>query len=90
MKHTYLMTPGPSPLAPEVKIALGKDIVHHRTEEFRKILEEAHQELKYVFCTQNPVLILAASGTGALEAAVTGVLSKDRRKIRRTLEEYLR
>ncbi len=77
MKHTYLMTPGPSPLAPQVREALGKDIIHHRTEEFRSILQEAHQGLKDVFMTKNPVLIFASSGTGAMEAAVSNFLSKD-------------
>ena len=76
MNRTYLMTPGPSPLAPKVKEALGRDIIHHRTEEFRKILEEVHDNLKYVFCTQNPVIILASSGTVAMEAAVSNFLSK--------------
>jgi len=76
MKHNYLMTPGPSPLAPEVKVALGRDILHHRTDEFRKILEEVHDGLRYVFCTRNPVVILASSGTGAMEAAVSNLLSK--------------
>ena len=75
MKHISLMTPGPSPLAPQVREALAKDIIHHRTEEFSSILQEAHEGLKYVFCTQNPVLILASSGTGAMEAAVSNLLS---------------
>ncbi|MBN2120650.1 MAG: alanine--glyoxylate aminotransferase family protein [Candidatus Omnitrophica bacterium] len=77
MKHTYLMTPGPSPLAGPVKEALAKDIIHHRTDEFKKILQEAHQGLKYVFSTDNPVLILACSGTGAMEASVSNLLSRN-------------
>jgi len=70
------MTPGPSPLAPEVKLALAKDILHHRTEAFRNILKDVHEGLKYVFQTNNPVLILASSGTGAMEASVVNFLSK--------------
>ncbi len=77
MKHPFLMTPGPSPLAPEVKQALSKDIIHHRTAEFRSILKEVHSGLKYVFQTQNPVLVLSSSGTGAMEAAVTNLLSRN-------------
>jgi len=75
MKHPFLMTPGPSPLAPEVKRALAGDIIHHRTAEFRAIRKEVHADLQYVFQTQNPVLVLAASGTGAMEAAVANFFS---------------
>lgn len=77
MEKKYLMTPGPSPLAPQVKEALGKDIIHHRTDEFREILEEVNKDLQYVFQTQNPVLSFASSGTGAMEAAVSNFLSKN-------------
>jgi len=77
MKHNYLMTPGPSPLLPEVKAALGRDIIHHRTEEFREVLKEAHEGLKYLFQTKNPVLIFSSSGTGAMEAAVSNFLKKE-------------
>ncbi len=74
MKHPYLMTPGPSPLAPQVKMALGRDIIHHRTDEFRNILKEVNSGLKYIFQTENPVLTFASSGTGAMEAAVSNFL----------------
>jgi len=69
------MTPGPSPLAPQVREALGRDIIHHRTEEFRSILAEVDEGLKYTFRTQSPVLTFASSGTGAMEAAVSNFLS---------------
>lgn len=77
MKHPYLMTPGPSPLSPEVKQALGKDIIHHRTDEFRGILKSSEEGLQYVCQTKNPILILSSSGTGAMEAAVSNFLSKN-------------
>ncbi|HEC69801.1 MAG TPA: alanine--glyoxylate aminotransferase family protein [Candidatus Omnitrophica bacterium] len=69
------MSPGPSPLAPQVREALGRDIIHHRTEEFRNILAEVDEGLKYVFRTQSPVLTFASSGTGAMEAAISNFLS---------------
>ncbi len=76
MKHPYLMTPGPSPLAPRVKSALAKDIIHHRTEEFISILRDINSGIKYVFQTENPVLTFASSGTGAMEAAICNFLSQ--------------
>ncbi|MCK9615495.1 MAG: alanine--glyoxylate aminotransferase family protein [Candidatus Omnitrophica bacterium] len=75
MKRRYLMTPGPSPVPSVVREALACEIMHHRTDEFIEILKEINEGLKYVFCTKNPVLTFASSGTGAMEAAVTNLFS---------------
>ena len=75
MKRTYLMTPGPSPVPAFVREGMAREIMHHRTDEFQAILQQAHEGLKKVFCTSNPVLMLASSGTGAMEAAVTNLFS---------------
>ncbi|MDD4182793.1 MAG: alanine--glyoxylate aminotransferase family protein [Candidatus Omnitrophica bacterium] len=75
MKRRYLMTPGPSPVPSIVREALAAEIMHHRTDEFIEILKEINEGLKYVFCTKNPVLTFASSGTGAMEAAVTNLFS---------------
>ncbi|MDD4955290.1 MAG: alanine--glyoxylate aminotransferase family protein [Candidatus Omnitrophica bacterium] len=75
MKRRYLMTPGPSPVPAVIREALATEIMHHRTDEFIEILKETNEGLKYVFCTKNPVLTLASSGTGAMEAAVTNFFS---------------
>ncbi|MFH0877609.1 MAG: alanine--glyoxylate aminotransferase family protein [Candidatus Omnitrophota bacterium] len=75
MKKNYLLTPGPTPLPPEVCEALSRPIIHHRTPQFQSILKEATENLKNVFQTKNDVFILASSGTGAMEAAVVNLLS---------------
>jgi len=75
MKKNYLLTPGPTPLPPEVCESLSRPIIHHRTPQFQSILKEAHEGLKYVFQTKNEVFILASSGTGGLESAVINFLS---------------
>jgi len=75
MRKNYLLTPGPTPLPPEVSEAMSRPIIHHRTPQFQAILKEATEGLKYVFQTNNDVLILASSGTGAMEAAVINFLS---------------
>ena len=75
MKRKLLMTPGPSPVPPLVRESQAREIIHHRTDEFKQILTSAHSGLKKIFCTQNPVLILSSSGTGAMEAAVSNFLS---------------
>ncbi len=74
-KKTYLLTPGPTPLPPEVMEALSRQIIHHRTSQFRDILKQAEEGLQYVFQTKNDVFIFASSGTGAMEAAVCNLLS---------------
>jgi aspartate aminotransferase-like enzyme len=75
MRKNYLLTPGPTPLPPEVCEAMSRPIIHHRTPQFQAILKEATDGLKYVFQTKNDVFILASSGTGAMEAAVANLLS---------------
>ena len=70
-----LFTPGPTPVPEDVLLEMAKPIIHHRTPEFIKISEEVEDNLKYLFQTKNPVLTLASSGTGAMEAAVSNILS---------------
>lgn len=75
MRKDYLLTPGPTPIPPQVYQALSKPIIHHRTPAFQAILKEAIEGLKFVFQTKNDVFIFASSGTGAMEAAVVNLLS---------------
>jgi len=75
MRKNYLLTPGPTPLPPQVCEAMSRPIIHHRTPQFQAILKEASEGLKYVFQTKNDVFILVSSGTGAMEAAVANLLS---------------
>jgi aspartate aminotransferase-like enzyme len=70
-----LFTPGPTPLSPEVQAALARPIIHHRTDEFRSVLRECASGLKSFLRTSDDVLILACSGTGAMEAALVNLLS---------------
>jgi len=75
MKKNYLLTPGPTPLPPQISLAMAKPIIHHRTPQFQEILKEASTGLKWVFQTSNDVFIISSSGTGAMEAAVINLLS---------------
>lgn len=75
MRKNYLLTPGPTPLPPQVTEALSRPIIHHRTPQFQKILKQVEEDLKYVFNTENDIFIFASSGTGAMEAAVANLLS---------------
>ena len=71
----YVFTPGPVPVPSEVLIEMAKPIIHHRTAEFEEIFAEVREGLKYIYDTKQEVLILAASGTGAMEASVANTLS---------------
>ncbi len=75
MQKKYLLfAPGPSPIPPEVLLAMAEPIIHHRAPAYVKVLEEVREGLKYLFQTKNEVLIFASSGTGAMEGAVTNTL----------------
>lgn len=69
------MTPGPTTIPEEILLEMAKPIIHHRTGEYQKITKNVKEGLKYIFQTQNPVLIFASSGTGGMEAAVANLLS---------------
>lgn len=71
----YLLTPGPTPVPPEALEAMARPIIHHRTPQFQAILKEVEEDLKYVFQTKSDVLMFTSSGTGAMEGAVSGLLS---------------
>lgn len=75
MIKQYLFTPGPTPVPSEVAAAMAQPIIHHRTAPFNKAFNEVRSGLKALFGTKNDVLILASSGTGAMEAAVSNLLS---------------
>src|SRR5918996_27320 len=72
IKH-YLLSPGPTPVPNEVALAMSQTMIHHRTPQFNKIFDEARQGLKKLFGTKNDVLMLASSGTGAMEASVANL-----------------
>ena len=75
MIKQYLLSPGPTPIPNEVALAMSETMIHHRTPQFNKVFEEARQGLKTLFGTRGDVLMLACSGTGAMEAAVSNLFS---------------
>jgi len=76
MEKKYLFSPGPTMLPPEVLLKMAEPVMHHREPEFEKIFGEIREGLKYLFQTKNEVLIFTSSGTGAMEGAVSNILSK--------------
>jgi aspartate aminotransferase-like enzyme len=68
------MTPGPSSVPEDVLLELARPVIHHRSAEAKQVIVEVAGGLKEVFQTQNEVLILTASGTGAMEAAAVNTV----------------
>lgn len=75
MKKFRLLAPGPTPVPPEVLLAMAQPALHHRTPEFEALFAQARRGLQWLFQTRREVLILAASGTGAMEGAVVNACS---------------
>jgi aspartate aminotransferase-like enzyme len=72
-RKTRLFTPGPTPLLPAAQFAMAAADLHHRTAEFRALYKRVLQQLKEFIGTANDVVVLAASGTGAMEASVSNL-----------------
>jgi serine---pyruvate transaminase len=75
----YLLTPGPTPVPPEVLAAISQPVVHHRGPDFKPVYERTLTRLQEVFRTERDVLLFAAAGTGAMESAVANLCSPGRR-----------
>lgn len=75
IKKQRLLTPGPTPLLPQALHAMMGADIHHRTEDFRQLYKSVLADMKTVMGTQNDVIILVSSGTGALEASAVNFLS---------------
>ena len=75
MLKRYLLTPGPTAVPPEVLLRMSQPLIHHRTPEFEALFAQVQEKLQWLFQTKRTVLILAASGTGAMEAAVSNTCS---------------
>jgi len=76
IRKQRLLTPGPTPLYPPALHAMMASDIHHRTEDFRKIYRSCLADLKEVLGTSHDLLMFAASGTGAMDAAVSNLFSK--------------
>lgn len=81
MLKRYLLAPGPTPVPPEVLLAMARPMIHHRAPEFDPIFAEVRENLKWLFQTRNDVLQLACSGTGGMEGAVSNFLSPGEKAI---------
>jgi len=76
IRKTRLFTPGPTPLLPAAQFAMAAADIHHRTAEFRALYTRVLAQLKQFVGTETgDIIILTASGSGAMEAAVSNLTS---------------
>ncbi|RDU65578.1 alanine--glyoxylate aminotransferase family protein [Helicobacter sp. MIT 14-3879] len=64
-----LFTPGPTPSLEVIRNAMALPTLHHRTKEFEAYFEFCREKLKDLLNMQE-VLMLACSGSGAMEASI--------------------
>ena len=74
-KPEILMTPGPTPVPPEVFLAQGSPLVYHRGPGYGALLREVTEGLREIMGTRSDVLVLTSSGTAGLESSVANLFS---------------
>jgi aspartate aminotransferase-like enzyme len=71
------MLPGPTNVPERVMRAMMTHIINHRSDDFVELYTEVIEKTQQVFQTQNDIVALSASGTGAVEASVVNLIKKD-------------
>src|SRR5262249_9419235 len=73
MRKSLLFIPGPLAGSEPVLAAMAKPLLNHRGPEYARLLHSIAERMQSIFATTGDVLLLGASGTGSLEAAVTNM-----------------
>jgi aspartate aminotransferase-like enzyme len=71
-----LMIPGPTPVPETVLLAMSRHPIGHRSADFQAIVKRTTAQLKWLHQTSGDVLVLAGSGTAAMEAGIINILSR--------------
>jgi aspartate aminotransferase-like enzyme len=75
LRKNRLFTPGPTPILPAAQTAMASFAMHHRTADFRALYSRVLADMKDFIGTRNDALVLASSGTGAMEGSVSNLTS---------------
>src|ERR1700751_5055943 len=75
LRKNRLFTPGPTPILPAAQTPMASFAMHHRTADFRALFSRVLADMKEFIGTRNDVLVLASSGTGVMEGAVSNLTS---------------
>jgi len=71
------MLPGPTNVPNRVINAMLTPMINHRSDDFRKLYKDIVNKTQTVFETENDVVVLTTSGTGAVETSVVNLIKKD-------------
>ncbi len=70
------MLPGPTNVPNRVMRAMLAPIINHRSDDFVELYSDVVEKTQQVFQTQNDIVALSSSGTGAVEAGVVNLVKK--------------
>jgi aspartate aminotransferase-like enzyme len=76
MYKQRLFAPGPTPVPEDTLLELARPMFHHRTGEYRKMLEQLTGDLQYILQTGQEVYTITGSGSAAMEAAVANLVAR--------------
>ncbi|HET7147570.1 MAG TPA: alanine--glyoxylate aminotransferase family protein [Candidatus Nitrosopolaris sp.] len=76
-----VMLPGPTNVPDRVMNAMLTPIINHRSDDFRRLYKTIVEKAQRVFQTQNDIVLLTTSGTGAVEASVINMIRKNDKAI---------
>jgi aspartate aminotransferase-like enzyme len=77
VKNKYILyTPGPTEVPNFILQETSRRLIYHREASFTELYHATIKELKKVFITNGNIFIFTASGTGAMEAAVSNLVSR--------------
>ncbi|MDW0274825.1 MAG: alanine--glyoxylate aminotransferase family protein [Nitrososphaeraceae archaeon] len=71
------MLPGPTNVPNRVINAMLTPMINHRSDDFRKLYKDIISKTQKVFETENDIVVLTTSGTGAVETSVVNLIKKD-------------
>src|SRR5439155_1465509 len=74
LRKNRLFTHGPTPILLAAQTSMASFAMHHRTADFRALFSRVLSDLKQFIGTNNDVLVLTASGAGAMEGAVSNLI----------------
>ncbi|MDW0185303.1 MAG: alanine--glyoxylate aminotransferase family protein [Nitrososphaeraceae archaeon] len=72
-----VMLPGPTNVPNRVINAMLTPMINHRSDDFRKLYKDIISKTQKVFETENDIVVLTTSGTGAVETSVVNLIKKD-------------
>lgn len=75
-RREFLLTPGPTPIPESVLLKQAEMMIHHRTPQYSEVFSSCLNGLKSLLLTENPILLFASSGTGAMESAVANCFKR--------------